>query len=79
MSIRIRFFSFASVVLCWCIARIRVRQVSVATTLSLRKSTRKVIVLRTPPDQIASAVRLDCVRRPIRLRSVAVEKGGDLS
>ena len=41
----------------------------VATALSLRKSTRKVIVLRTPPDQIASAARLDCVRRPIRLRT----------
>ena len=41
----------------------------VATALSLRKSTRKVIVLRTPPDQIAFAARLDCVRRPIRLRS----------
>ena len=30
---------------------------------------RYVIGHRTPPDQIASAVRSDCVRRPIRLRS----------
>ena len=30
----------------------------------------KVVVSRPPPDQIASAVRPDCVRRPIRLRSV---------
>ena len=26
---------------------------------------------RSPSDQIASAVRSDCVRRPIRLRSVS--------
>ena len=43
----------------------------VATALSLRKSTRKVIVLRPPPDRIAYGVRLDCVRRPIGLRTVS--------
>ena len=30
----------------------------------------KVVVSRPPPDRIASAARSDCVRRPIRLRSV---------
>ena len=39
--------------------------------LSQIKSTVKVIVLRTPSDRVASAVRLDCVRRPLRLRSVS--------
>ena len=33
-----------------------------------------VIVLRPPPDRIPFAVRLDCVRRPIGLRSPSAEK-----
>ena len=32
-------------------------------------SVRRPIGLRPPPDQIAFAVRLDCVRCPIRLRT----------
>ena len=36
--------------------------------LFLLRLLRLVIVLRPPPDWIASAVRLDSVRRPIRLR-----------
>ena len=37
-------------------------------------SVRRPIGFRPPPDQIPSAVRLDCVRRPIGLRSPSVEK-----
>lgn len=57
---------------------VRVRQVSAAGALPLGKSTRKVIVPRTESDQIAYGVRLDSVRSPIRFRTVAVGKGGDL-
>lgn len=39
---------------------------------------RNPIRSRTESDQIASAVRLDSVRCPIGLRTVAVGKGGDL-
>ena len=35
----------------------------------LLRLLRFVIVYRTPPDQIPSAARSDCVRRPIGLRS----------
>ena len=41
------------------------------------KSTIKVIVLRPPSDWVASAVWLDCVHRPIGLRSVSVGESGD--
>ena len=37
-------------------------------------SVRRPIGFRPPPDQIPSAVRLDCVRRPIGLRSPSAEK-----
>lgn len=57
---------------------VRVRQVSAAGALPLGKSTRKVIVLRPPPDRIAFGIRSDSVRCPIGLRTVAVGKGGDL-
>ncbi len=33
-------------------------------------SSVSLVVLRTPPDRIAYAVRSDCVRRPIGLRSL---------
>ena len=45
-----------------------VAEVSGLRYFFLLRSLRLVIVLRTPSNQIASAVRSDCVRRPIRFR-----------
>ena len=45
-----------------------VAEVSGLRYFFLLRLLRFVIVLRTPPDRIASAARSDCVRRPIRLR-----------
>ena len=45
-----------------------VAEVSGLRYFFLLRLLRFVIVLRTPPDRIASAVRSDCVRRPIRFR-----------
>lgn len=38
-----------------------------------------VVVSRSVSDRVAFGIQSDCVRRLIGLRSVAVEKGGDLS
>ena len=43
---------------------------SVVVTVRVRRPIR----LRSPPDRIAFAVRSDCVRRPIGLRSVNDDK-----
>ena len=45
-----------------------VAEVSGLRYFFLLRLLRFVIVLRTPPDQIASAARSDSVRRPIRFR-----------
>ena len=45
-----------------------VAEVSGLRYFFLLRLLRLVIVLRTPSNQIASAVRSDCVRRPIRFR-----------
>ena len=45
-----------------------VAEVSGLRYFFLLRSLRLVIVLRTPSNQIASAVRSDCVRRPIGFR-----------
>lgn len=50
---------------------VRVRQESAAGAFSLGKSARKVIVPRTESDQIAFGIRSDCVRSPIRFRTVS--------